>query len=61
MSNRDADYLELYDIVADPLEKTDLKDGKPEVVKELLGKIGAWKASLPGEADGSCFSEERGR
>ena len=57
--NHDRSKIELYDIVADPLEKTNLTEEKPEVVKELLAKVNAWEESLPKKADPTCFSKER--
>ncbi|MGB7345155.1 MAG: sulfatase-like hydrolase/transferase [Pirellulaceae bacterium] len=59
LSNDDASYVELYDIVSDPLEKADLKEQKPQVASELLTKIEAWKATLPAKPDASCFSKLR--
>ena len=59
LTNTNGDQIELYDLVADPLEKTNLKDQHPEVVASLLKKIGDWKATLPDGPDPTCFSEER--
>lgn len=59
VSNEDASYVELFDIVADPYEQIDLKEDGPEVVKQLLKKIDAWKATLPAEPTGNVFSAER--
>ena len=52
-------YCELYDIAGDPYEKTDLKTDKPEVVKQLLGKITDWQKTLPAEPNAACLSTER--
>ncbi len=57
--NRDGDYVELYDIIADPYEKSDLKETKPEVVAELTGLIEQWKSTLPEGPSGDVFSAER--
>jgi arylsulfatase A-like enzyme len=59
VSNEDASYVELFDIAADPYEKSDLKEDESEVVKQLLKKIDAWKATLPAEPTGNVFSAER--
>ena len=59
VSNADASYVELFDIVADPLEKTDLKSSKPDVVQELLRRIDGWKATIPDKPSGDVFSSER--
>ena len=60
-TNRDATYYELYDIAADPYEKTDLKDNKPDVVEALKQKIETWKATLPAKPTGDVFSAERSK
>jgi N-acetylgalactosamine-6-sulfatase len=59
VSNKDASYVELYDIGVDPLEKTDRKEERPEVVHELLKKIDDWTATLPAKPSGNVFSVER--
>lgn len=59
VTNRDGDYFELYDIAADPFEKADLKESRPEVVQQLLEKLEAWKATLPAKPTGNVFSNER--
>jgi len=38
---------ELYDVIADPGETTDVLEKHPEVVKKLDGEYDAWWASLP--------------
>lgn len=57
--NKDASYVELFDIVKDPFEKNDLKDGHPEVVKRLLDELEQWRATLPAKPTGNVFSAER--
>lgn len=57
--NRDGDYVELYDIVADPFEKVNLADSQNEVVKQLEALLADWKATLPRDPDSSCFSKLR--
>ena len=59
LANKDLSYYELYDIAADPLEKHDLKEEKPELAQQLLRKIIAWEKTLPPKPDPSCFSSER--
>jgi N-acetylgalactosamine-6-sulfatase len=59
VTNQDFTYTELYDIVADPYEKTDLKEVKPAVVNQLLEKLTQWKATLPDKPTGKVFSAER--
>ena len=59
VTNRDSKYVELYDIVADPYEKSDLKRTKPAVVEQLLEKLTRWKATLPAKPSGNVFSAER--
>jgi len=61
LTNKDSSYAELYDLVADPYEKIDLKKEKPEVVKQLLEKLDQWKATIPPKPDPSCFSAERSK
>lgn len=59
MTNADSSYVELFDIAADPFENSDLKELKPDIVKQLLGKLTNWKTTLPAEPSGDVFSEER--
>lgn len=59
VTNRDSEYVELYDIIADPYEKIDLKKTKPMVVGQLLEKLTLWKATLPAKPSGNVFSAER--
>ena len=59
VSNTDSSHVELYDLVSDPLEKTDRRGENPEVVRRLLGKIERWKATLPARPSGAVFSAER--
>ena len=61
VTNRDSSYVELYDIVADPYEKNDLKAKNPEVVRQLQKKLAQWKQSLPAKPDASLFSSERSK
>ena len=59
LTNRDSSYLELYDIGADPLEQTDLKEEQPDVVRQLTEQIETWKKTLPDKPTGDVFSIER--
>lgn len=61
LANRDRSYTELYDIAADPYEKNDLKDAKPELVQQLLKKLQEWEKTLPVLPDPECFSAERSK
>ncbi|MFT5855444.1 MAG: arylsulfatase A-like enzyme [Verrucomicrobiales bacterium] len=53
------DRFELFDLVADPLEKSDLAADESVLVKELLQQIETWKAGLPAKPDAKLFSKER--
>lgn len=57
--NKDSSYHELYDIVSDPLEKTDLKKKQADTASQLISKIESWKATLPKAPTGNVFSIER--
>lgn len=59
VTNSDDSKQELYNIVADPYEKTDLKDAHKEEVARLSGLIEDWKKSLPAGPSGEVFSELR--
>jgi arylsulfatase A-like enzyme len=61
LTNRDASYLELYDITADPFEKTDLKAKEPDTVRRLSHHIEEWKKTLPDNPVGDVFSRERSK
>ena len=61
VANKDSSYHELYDLAADPYEKRDLKEQKPEVAEGLLKEIAQWKASLPAKPSKKLFSAERSR
>ena len=61
LTTADAERVELYNVAADALETKDLAAEKPEVVKELIAKIEAWKATLPEKPTGEVFSQERQR
>tara|TARA_B110000037_G_C17108940_1_gene501029 strand:- start:823 stop:2205 length:1383 start_codon:yes stop_codon:yes gene_type:complete len=59
VTNQDGSYVELYDIAKDPYEKADLKEDRPQVMKQLRRKLTDWQASLPAKPTGDVFSEER--
>lgn len=59
VTNDDSSYVELYDIIADPYEKLDVKAQHPDVVSELLRKVDDWKNTLPAKPEGNVFSIER--
>ncbi|MDF1815670.1 MAG: sulfatase-like hydrolase/transferase [Verrucomicrobiales bacterium] len=59
VASKKNEHVELYNIVEDPYEKMDLKEEKPEVVKELLETLENWKATLPEKPTGNVFSAER--
>lgn len=59
VTNRDSSYAELFDIVADAYETTDVKQRQPNTVAELLERLEDWKATLPSKPTGDVFSAER--
>ena len=59
VSSKDSSYVELYDIVKDPLETNDLKDKHADVTQQLISKIENWKTTLPKEPSGNVFSKLR--
>ncbi|PHS11506.1 MAG: N-acetylgalactosamine-6-sulfatase [Blastopirellula sp.] len=59
VANGDMSHVELFDIAHDVTESNDLSSSKPEVVKELLGKLKKWQSSLPEKPTGNVFSKLR--
>ncbi|TWT80745.1 Arylsulfatase [Planctomycetes bacterium CA13] len=59
VANHDGSYVELYDIVADSYEKTDLKQTHPEVVVQLTKELSEWKSTLPAKPNAKNFSTLR--
>lgn len=59
VANKDASYVELYDIAKDIYEKNDLKNERPREVEKLLAKLEKWKSTLPTKPTGHVFSVER--
>jgi arylsulfatase A-like enzyme len=50
--------VELYDIVTDPGEHTNLAAEKPDIVKSLTAKLTAWQSTLPKSYDKSNDAEK---
>ncbi len=59
VTNRDLSYFELFDLVADPFEKTNVQETNAEVVKHLMRMLKDWQQTLPSEPTGDVFSNER--
>lgn len=59
VTNRDASYWELYDVLADPYEKNNVKEERPQLAQQLLKKLAQWRRSLPAQPDKRLFSSER--
>ena len=59
VTNARGNHLELFDLVADPYEKTDLQSKNSKVVKELSRLLEDWKATLPAKPTGKVFSKLR--
>jgi len=61
VANRDSKYVELYNLVADPLEKKDLKEKHPAKVSELKKMLTQWQETLPAKPTGDVFSNLRNK
>lgn len=59
LTSTDSTRVELYDLQKDPLEKKDLSQANPEVVRTLRQKLDAWHATLPAHPSDGVFSEQR--
>ena len=59
VTNSDGSKEELYDIVADPYEATDVKDAHPEAFAQSKKLLADWKKTLPAKPSGNVFSELR--
>ena len=59
VTNRTAGYVELYDLVTDPLEKNDLKEKHPLQVIQLTKMLAQWQTTLPTKPTGNVFSKLR--
>jgi N-acetylgalactosamine-6-sulfatase len=60
-TSRDFDHVELFDLVTDPLEKTDLANEENKIVKKLKRELDNWLASLPEKPTGDVFSSLRNK
>ncbi|MBC8326243.1 MAG: sulfatase-like hydrolase/transferase [Verrucomicrobia subdivision 3 bacterium] len=61
VANRDLKHIELYDLVADPLEKINLKDKHPQHAMHLKQMLADWQKSLPAKPSGGVFSNLRNK
>ena len=59
VTNQDGSQKELYNIVEDPYEKTDVKDGSPEALTQMTELLSDWKKTLPAKPSGNVFSKLR--
>lgn len=59
LTNRDQSHVELYDIVADPLESKDVAAQHPQVIAALKKRLIDWQATLPSQPSGDVFSNLR--
>ena len=59
VTNRTAGYVELYDLMMDPLEKNDLKEKHPLQVIQLTKMLAQWQTTLPTKPTGNVFSKLR--
>ena len=50
--------FELYDLSADPSEKSNLATGKPEVVSKLKPGLRSWLESVVGSYNGEDYPED---
>jgi arylsulfatase A-like enzyme len=57
--NADGTRAELYDVVADRAERTNLAAGHAELVARLKRAVLAWQATLPTEPPAHCLSSAR--
>ena len=57
--NRDLEYVELFDLVKDPLEKKNVASKQVKVVSRLKTKLNDWLVSLPEKPTGDVFSSLR--
>ena len=57
--NRDLEYVELYDLTKDPLEKEHGRSKQEQVVVKLKTMLDDWLASLPEKPSGDVFSSLR--
>nr|WP_235951317.1 sulfatase-like hydrolase/transferase [Crateriforma spongiae] len=59
LANADGSYVEMYDIVKDPMELVDIQASNQEVAQRLNEQLNDWKSTLPESPDPAFFSELR--
>ena len=59
VTNEDGSFVQLFDMVKDPLEQTDVKASNQTSVATLQSMIDQWRSSLPRKPDGNVFSKLR--
>jgi hypothetical protein len=59
LTNKKGDYVELYDLIKDPLEKVNLKDKNLNTVTQLKKMLSDWRNTLPKKPTGKVFSKLR--
>lgn len=59
LANPERERVELYNLVEDPLEKTDIAADKPEILSRIEAEVQAWLASLPTDHPEGVFSSLR--
>jgi arylsulfatase A-like enzyme len=57
--NHDFSYFELFDLVNDPMEKSNLATKQVQLVKKMRKQLDQWLASLPEKPSGNVFSSLR--
>jgi N-acetylgalactosamine-6-sulfatase len=58
--NKDQSHAELFDLVRDPLESSDLAAKNLETVKRMKNLLQKWLSSIPLKPTGDVFSNLRG-
>jgi len=59
VTNRSAQHVELYDLLKDPLEKSNLAEKHTEMVSRLKKMLVDWQGTLPAKPTGKVFSSLR--
>jgi N-acetylgalactosamine-6-sulfatase len=54
--NKDQTHVELFDLVNDPLESSDLAAKNLETVKRMKNLLRKWLSSIPAKPTGNVFS-----
>ena len=57
--SQNREHVELYDLLADPLERNDLAGEAVEEVNALLARLASWEATLPATPQGPVLSKLR--